>query len=235
MNIGKIITASKTVNTDDKKSVFISSFHDKSDAEIVAVLTAWLTNGLQGEDYALHTIVDEIMQGKPSEYVDNYLPFMNFGDVAAKQCFFRMFTYENLHNLIQSIKNARSKYGSLQGAFESVMSRKKNKCKSVHDAFAIMFSGNTMFPTRESNCTFYRYNLLYYLLAYKLNIWDDDKYNCFAKLPCNDDIFDKAFEFGVITKKRQSTLVNVLYLTDIAKELYGDKDFFILYDVLNYA
>ena len=234
MNCKEIITASKMVNTDDEKSVFISSFSDKSDAEIVAVLTVWLTNGLQGEEYALHTLVDEIMQGKPSEYIDNYLPFMNFGDVAAKQCFFRMFTYENLHNLMQSIKDVKVKYGSLQVAFDNTMSKKRNKCKHIHDAFAILFSGNTMFPTRNSNCTFYRYNLLYYLLTHKLGIWSD-KYMSYAQIPCNDKIFNKAFEIGVIKKRSQSTLVNVLSLTNAAKIIFGDVEFLRLYDVLNYA
>ena len=74
MNTNDIIIASRNVDTDDELSLFVSTFQKKSDAEIVAVLAAWLSNGLTGENYALHTIVDEIMQGKPSHYVENYVP-----------------------------------------------------------------------------------------------------------------------------------------------------------------
>ena len=123
MNTNDIIIASRNVDTDDELSLFSRS--QKSDAEIVAVLAAWLSNGLTGENYALRTIVDEIMQGKPSHYVENYVPYMNFGDVASNQCFFRMFSYGNLDALIQAIKRAKSQYGGIQEAFEAVMTKKK--------------------------------------------------------------------------------------------------------------
>lgn len=236
MNCKEIITASKMVNTDDEKSVFISSFSDKSDAEIVAVLTVWLTNGLQGEEYALHTLVDEIMQGKPNHYVENYVPYMNFGGVASNQCFFRMFSYGNLDALIQAIKRAKSQYGGIQEAFEAVMTKKK-RIKHVHEAFAVLFGCGTMFPTRKSNSTFYRYNLLYYWLTFKLKIWTLCPFDDVALLPCNDKVFAEAFKRGLTNRKWKSTLLNVEALTNTARSIFGENfsDFFKLYDVLFFS
>lgn len=230
------IVNSQNVETDDAKTLFVSTFADKDDAEIVAILAAWLSNGMQGEEYALHTIVDEIMQGKPSEYVKNYAPYMNFGDVAENQCFFRIFSYGNLDALIQAIKRAKSQYGGIQEAFEAVMTKKK-RIKHVHEAFAVLFGGGTMFPTRKSNSTFYRYNLLYYWLTFKLKIWTLCPFDDVALLPCNDKVFAEAFKRGLTKRKWKSTLVNVEALTNTARSIFGESfsDFFKLYDVLFFS
>ena len=236
MNTNDIIIASRNVDTDDELSLFVCTFPEKSDAEIVAVLAAWLSNGWTGENYALHTIVDEIMQGKPSHYVENYVPYMNFGDVASNQCFFRMFSYGNLDALIQAIKRAKSQYGGIQEAFEAVMTKKK-RIKHVHEAFAVLFGGGTMFPTRKSNSTFYRYNLLYYWLTFKLKIWTLCPFDDVALLPCNDKVFTEAFKRGLTKRKWKSTLVNVEALTNTARSIFGENfsDFFKLYDVLFFS
>ena len=228
------IVNSQNVETDDAKTLFVSTFVDKEDAEIVAILSAWLSNGMQGEEYALHTIVDEIMQGKPSEYVKNYAPYMNFGDVAGNQCFFRIFSYGNMDALIQAIKRVKQKYGSFQKAVELVLSKKK-RFKYIHEAFAFLIGGNnTMFPTRKSNGTFYRYNLLYYLLAYKLRIWESFKFDDKALLPCNDKVFENALKKNITKRKWKSTLINVEALTSTAKSMFGDStdEYFKLYDIL---
>lgn len=237
MTKSEIITSLKDIDTDDDMSIIVSMSFGKSDAEIVAVLAAWLSNGLQGESYALLSIVEEIMQGKPSEYIENYVPYMNFGDVANNQCFFRMFSYGNLDALMKSIKREKERFGDLQEAFEEYMSRPIYGCNFVHDSFAKMFGHGTMFPSNKSNGTFYRYNLLYYWLTYKLKIWHINPYDDVALLPCNDKIFSNAYIRGFTKKKLKSTCANAAVLTDIAHSIFVDNfsQFFKLYEYLAFC
>lgn len=236
MKKSELINKAFSVGTDDEKTLFVSTFaHNPDEEEIVAILSAWLSNGTRGELYAIDHLVNDIMQKKPKEYLENYYGEAPSEKFVLSQSFFRQTTHYHLARLLEKIRKIQlSQKPELQDTFEYLMSRPKNKCTFIHDAFAEMFGGETMFPTRESNGTFYRFNLLYYWLTYKLKIWHLNPYKDAALLPCNDKIFTGAYELGVVSKRMTSNLKSTIALTEIAREWFGDKDFYKMYELLNF-
>ena len=214
----------------DTRKKLVSSFHASYDKEIVAVIASWLYNGCLGEDFVLEMTI-EMLKPNPITYVMN--PTYQWESDNGSFC--GMMSNANFVNLLKNIRDANLVNGGMQQSFSSYMYTKRHKCKYVHDAFAYMFSGNTGFPTKSSKSTFFRYNYLYYLL-YDLNIWDRNTID-FEKalLPCNDVIMQKAYQFGLTKRLLRSDLRGTIELSNISKQMFGIKDFYILYEFLNFA
>jgi hypothetical protein len=218
------------VDSDNEKSLFISTFTEKRNAEVVAVLGAWMDNGFKYEDVVFENFVlSEMIWALP--YVLNYGKDGKWKEKGSASMI-GILTYSNLHNLLTKLYETYIMNEDLEHAFYKYFQNyKRHKCKYAHDALSLIFSGNTGFQTIRNNGTFYRYNLLFYWLTYKLKIW---KYASIGLLPCNDKIFENAYKYGVIPKRMKSTLTNTIKLTEIAKEMFGDNDFYKLYEFLNF-
>lgn len=228
MTKDQIITCG--VDSDDEKSLFISTFGEKRDAEIVSVLSAWMDNGFKYENTILENFVLAEMI-YPLPYVLNYGGKSKWKD-KGNASMIGILTYSNLNNLLIKLYETYTTSDDLESAFYKYFSNyKRHKCKYAHDALSLIFCGNTGFPTIRNNGTFYRYNLLFYWLTYKLKIW---KHSNIGLLPCNDKIFENAYKYGVIPKRMKSTLTNTIKLTEVAKEMFGDDDFYKLYEYLNF-
>lgn len=218
------------VKTLDTRQGVVSAFPSTCDKEIVAIMASWLYNGHASEEYTLESIVDG-MKPTPINYVLTHSNGLPYDD----GCFCGVLSNAHHANLINKIHDGILYHkDGLHGCFINYMQGKRHKCKYAHDAFALMLSGNTGFPTRLSRGTFFRFNYLYYIL-YKLNIWSDDIAMSKALLPCNDHVMQRALECGVIDKPMRSDLHGTILITKKAREMFGEKDFYILWEFLNFA
>lgn len=216
--------------SEDKRLQLVSTFKESYDKEIVAIISSWLYNGYSIEEYTIEKTI-EMMMPSPVTFV-----LKPNKDVlsADNGCFCGMMSNMNFINLIDKIRDCLLLHESLQVCFNSYMNNyKRHKCKYAHDALATMLSGGTGFPTKESKSTFFRYNYLYYML-YKLQIWDNMDISK-ALIPCNDAIIHKAYQYGIVDETRKGDLGGAIALTNKAKEMFGEKDFYILYEFLNFA
>ena len=214
----------------DIRKTLVSSFQANYDKEVVAVIASWLYNGYVGEEFILESTIDKL-KPNPITYVMNPSYEWEYDN----GCFCGMMSNANFVNLLKNIRDANLVNGGMQQSFQSYMYTKRHKCKYVHDALAYMFSGNTGFPTKTSKSTFFRYNYLYYLL-YTLKIWDENSIDLEkALLPCNDKIMQRAYKFGFTKKQLRSDLRGTIELSAIAKKMFGLKNFYILFEFLNFA
>ena len=212
----------------DIRKTLVSSFQASYDKEVVAVIAAWLYNGYACEEFVLEKTIEK-MKPNPITFVMNPSNEWEFDNGS----FCGMLSNANFINLLKTIRDANLVNGGMAHSFQSYMYAKRHKCKYVHDALAYMFSGNTGFPTKASKSTFFRYNYLYYLL-YDLKIWDSIDLGK-ALLPCNDAIMLKAYRLGITKKLLRSDLRGTIELTSISKQMFGEKDFYILFEFLNFA
>ena len=214
----------------DMRMQLVSTFKEPYDKEIVAIISSWLYNGYSIEEYTIEKTI-EMMQPSPVTFVLK----PNKDVISADNgCFCGRMSNMNFINLINKVRDCLLLHESLQVCFDSYMNNyKRHKCKFVHDAFALMLSGCTGLPTKESKSSFFRYNYLYYLL-YKLRIWDNLDISK-ALIPCNDEIMQRAYKLGIINDIKRSDLRGAIMLTNKAKEMFGEKDFYILYEFLKFA
>ena len=215
------------VVVDDDKLSFIATFGNSvSDMEIVATLCAWMTNGYNDELSAIMEITRDMLNDSPTQGVVNWVT----EDVVYDNCFFAILTNKCLYALLERLKGIYAIGSSLKCAYLGEVANHKY----AHEAFASLLGGGTLFPTLESNCTFYRYNLLFYWLVYKLRCWGDVSIGN-ALLPCNDRVFDNAHRLGVTKKRLYANIDGAICLTKIARKWFGDNDFYKMYELLNYA
>lgn len=203
-------------------SLFLSCFKDK-DFEIVATICAWMANGWKNECETIQNYILKTMLPTPSEFIDNY----EFRETHGS--FFRLLTNEQLNMLLNKLKLIYKHHGSLEQCFIDTLAKKKTKYN--YEIFAKMLAHNTGFQSALSNCSFYRFNLLYYWLTYKFGVWQMQRHEK-ALLPCNDLIFKKAHEKGITKVLLKTNLPNTKILTQKAKEIYGEINFFKMYEDL---
>lgn len=208
-------------------SLFLSTIKDKKDFEIVAVFYAWLANGWDNENYVAQDYINKHILPSPQKFISEYNQDKN----AVQTTFFRLLTNRHLDNLITRLKYIYKYNDSLEQCFINTLSSGR-KSSYNHEVFAEMLSADTGFQTKKAHCSFYRYNLLYYWLTYKFNIWEMKRYGR-ALLPCNDLIFKNAFDKGVTKILLKTNLSNVKLLTQKAKDLYGTCNFYKMYENLN--
>ena len=216
----------KDMNSGSNMSLFIPLFKNQCDYEISSIIISWLSNGWEIENHIQNNLLLNVMKPSPTQYVLNF--DFNKEEINPLRSMVKTLTYGNFENLIVRTRDLLVTYGSIKKAYLKHQV-KRNKNKYVHETFATMLGGDTGFQTKTPNCTFYRYNLLFYLLAYKHKIWDVDTSN--ALLPCNDQTFACALKKGIIKKKMKSTLDNTIILTEIAKKKYGDDFYKLLNDI----
>lgn len=221
----ELVKKAYEVNSDDEKSLFISSFSDKQDAFIVAVICAWVSNGIYPdcECYMAKHIVNEIMQGKPTQYIQNYKYLDNIGEKIRQEKNFSIYnilTLKNFDNLCLSLKSPRQ--------------APRRKLKFAHEIFCGIFEKGCGFPTIQSNGTFYRYNLLLYWLTYKFHL-QEYKFKPTTKfiIPCNDIILENAYKLGIFRKRMRQSTRSALKLTQIAKEWFGE-DYYKMFELLQF-
>jgi len=182
---------------------FISKFDSMQDVEIATIMYVWLLNGNKDISYIADKIVNGIMDGRPSWYVLSYgshIPY-NYTEYSmweniSETCF---------HNLILKIKEMICYKSGIRNSYDLYISSPRHRCKYSHDALSLMLSGNTLFPTKSGGHTYYRYNLLMYLFAYKLKIWEGVDVSK-ALVPCCDAIMDLAYDCGITKRRLKSTL-----------------------------
>ena len=229
MTKGDIIRLAYEVDTEDELTSFISTF-GACDAEIVAIIGAWLCN--ESDDCAcmLTNIVKNIMGNTPTSFVlsfDENKYEKGFGSL------YKNLTTQNFTNLISMIKHDILWKGGIRNCHELYMDSPRHKCKYAHEALSLILSSNTCFPHKGNMGTFYRYNLMFYWLSYKMRLWNGIDTNT-ALLPCNDAIFRKAKKTGVTKTLLTSNLHNTIKLTNIARNWFGDNDFYKMYEFLKY-
>lgn len=210
-------------------SPFLSTFKDKKDFEIVATICAWMANGWANEEFVAQRYITKTMLPTPSEYILSYNQRVQ--EIDAYTSFFRVLTNMNLIYLNSRLKSVYEYYGSLEKCFYGTLAHHR-KSKYNYEIFADILSGCTGFQTDSSNCSFYRYNLLYYWLTYKHKIWNVYRHEK-ALLPCNDKIFRNAYKKGITRVLLKTNLPNTKILTKKAKEMYGNYEFFKMYEDLN--
>ena len=213
----------------DFRKSLVTKFPAKTDQEIAAIIVSWMNNGISSEEYTIRKTLDD-MTPSPTAFVlkphDDDLPYDN-------GCFCGVLSNANFVNLIRKIQECHIYDGGIKESFTKKLYTRRNKCRYAHEALSDMLSGNTGFPTRTSIGTFFRLNYLYYLL-YRLGIWQDMDL-CHALLPCNDTTMQMAYKHGITRKKLNSDLFSTKQLTNVAKEMFGEKDFYLLYEFLNFA
>lgn len=214
------------VNSDDKTSLFLSSFMDKKDAEIVSLFSAWMTHGWKQEDDEIQDFVKSTFTPTPTLYIENYprSSYYKNGNFS----FFKILTFPHLDMFLKKIHDIMDKYGDIENAF---VKSKKTRDVYAHDTLSRMLGGNTGFQSKKTSGTFFRYNLFLYWMTYKLKVWTTPIEN--TLLPCNDFIFQKAYELGITNKIYKSNLSKTVILTNKAKEIFGEKDFYKLYEIIN--
>lgn len=203
--------------------LFLSCYKGK-DFEIVATLCAWMSNGWDNENSLIQDFIITKMLPNPLDFIDNYK------SEETQNTFFRLLTNKQLDMLLNRLNEIYKYHGSLEQCFINTLVKRKSRYN--HEIFARMFLGGTGFQTPLSKCTFYRFNLLFYWLAYKYKIWQIQRYDK-ALLPCNDMTFRKAYDEGVTKMLLKSNLRSTKILTQKAKEIYGEHVFFKMYENLN--
>lgn len=201
----------------------------KTDNEIIAIFTAWMANQWEHENNITLSYINDVLKPTPTDFVLNY-PICESEKVDTNS-FFRLIPHDAFMCLISKLKQIITTYDCVENYFNMRMNFSK-KARNVHIALAEMLGGRTFLPTLVSNCTFYRYNLMYYLLAYKYGVWDSiymDK----ALLPCCDKTFKEAYRLEITKHQLKSNLENTILLTEIARNNFGD-DFYLLHEYLNY-
>lgn len=212
---------------DDKKSLLISSFQDKYSQEVVAILVAWLSNGLASEDYFAETFVRNTMR-IPREFLAKYKETNAYAQCGDKT-FWGLLTYAHLHALLVRIIEIKERYGSLRRAFEVCVAQ--GKYKYAHEVFMDIFGEECGFPTKKGNGTFYRYNLLAYFLTYNPCVWDKDVIKN-ALIPCDNNIIANANKMRITRRRLQANILAPIRLTKVAKERFGEEDFYKMYELL---
>lgn len=211
----------------DLKSLLISSFSDSRDAEIAAVLVAWLSNGTPDEECFIKTFMLNTIRA-PRDFVVRYKESKSYANYGNKP-FFGLLTYANLHALFLRLSNLIEEHGDLRTAF--IQRSAKMRYKYAHEVFADMFGEDCGLASRKSNGTFYRYNLLAYYLSYRPCVWGKGIIKN-ALIPCDNRVMERARSNGVTRRRLHSNVLTPIMLTKIAKEKYGEDDFYKLYEAL---
>ena len=214
------------VDSDSEMSLFISSFQDVVDVEVVATLCAWASNGVQGEESTMERFIESLGES-PASFVLDYDAHRTFRRRGI-ETFYGMLTYRHLDLLLMSLSSILTQWGSVQRCYQAIAHERHDALP--HEVFAYTFGSGTGFPTRSSKCTFYRYALLLYWLTYKLRVWDVDTSRAF--IPCNDHVIDAASELGIIRRRLKTPLNYAVVLSDTARDWFGDKDFYKMYELL---
>lgn len=230
MTHGEIIRLSDGVETESGQLSYIRSFSDDGDMEVAALLCAWDMNDGTGNIYPVQKLIEERMGNAPMSFVAEYTDDMHDDD-ADNSCFHRTLTYGNLHAMLQKMHAMIREHGSILGAVVDAAVRKRSRYTYTHEALCHVLSGGTGLPSGITNGTFFRYYLYVYWMVYKLGVWDSVPLQ--VLIPCDDQSFNRAFDLGLTKKHETSTLRNAVFLTKKAKKIFGDDDFYRLYEVLN--
>lgn len=230
MKKSDLIRYAYEVDSDTGLSLFISTFLEVGDAEIAAILCAWMSNGIRGEEVVVENLINNTMGSDLQSFMHEYPKHRIFTQQGI-ETFFGTLTYQHLDTLCMAISRALRDYDNLYECYQAQW--KEKKCKYAHQALAYAFGNGCGLPTRSSNCTFYRYNLLFYWLTYKLRLWDDANIQN-ALLPCNDRVLSAAYELNVLHNRAKSTLATIESLTDKARDWFGDSDFYKMFELLSF-
>lgn len=225
-----IIEMAYKVDSDDVYTSFISTFTDDYNMLIVSIITAWFLNSNKDVSQVIMNFVDKRMRPNPVSFILHYNK--EDSDYAIESVFENI-TEKNFHNLIRIIKSTTTLQNGIKNAYLNYYNSARHKCVYPHEAFAIIFGHNTNFPNTDCKGTFFRYNLLFYWFTYKFGIWNDVDTSR-AILPCNDRIFENAKKYGVTKTKLKSTITGAVKLTNIARNWFGDNDFWKMYEFLNF-
>lgn len=230
----RIIELALATNVEDKKLSFISSFDNPHDAEIVAIITSWLSNGAYNE---LETAKDIISMMKPTPFefvaskdikVDDVFKDI---DVSVNATMTSSQLYELILRLRSYITFGNTTFNGIFKPRDAFLGRKRYKYP--HERLSALLGGNTGFQTKLGGGTFYRYYLLFYWMTHKTTLWGGlDTSN--ALLPCNHRVFNNAYKLGIFKKPILFTNVdNAIKLTQIARSWLGNDDFYLMYEFLN--
>ena len=199
-------------------------FAHNSDIEIAAVICAWFCNCVDDDreaEYVINKTLRFTMGNEPTSYVVNERWKDNTENV-----YFRILTNDSFIALMKSLKEI---YTST--TLSVLLTRKKNT--HTYTMLAELLGGNTGLPTRQSKCSYYSYNLITYWLTYKAHVWNRS-ISRKALLPVTQTVWQRAIKLG-FTKKREISFDNIRSLTSKSKELFGDDDYYKMYELLKYG
>lgn len=225
--------AAYMTNSETETTLFLSTFADENDATIATILCSWMTNGVNGEFYAIQRFIESEMCNAPTEYVLDYLRSNKWANRGIES-FYGVLTYKNLHKLLVALGEIYSQWDTFADAYtyHTIESRiERKKYKYAYEILATMLGKENGFPTRTSNCAFFRYNLVFYYLYHQLHLW---KGTSEFLLPCNDAILARAYDLGIVTSKMKTKMRSVRELSDVARDWFGDDDLFQMYDLLTF-
>ena len=226
----ELIRKADEVDSDGFVERILDVYPLTKNAELAAVLFAWISNGFNREYFVMTDCINNIIRGGICDFICGYDAHRTFAPNGI-ETFYGTLTYAQLDALCLSLSRIIKEWGSLCEAYQA--SYKEHKCKMPHEAFFYAIGGGCGFPKRSANCTFYRYNLLFYWLTYKMHIWEDVDIST-ALLPCNDKVLQSAYELGVVRNRMKANLSNVITLSDKARDWFGEDDFFKMYQLLNF-
>lgn len=202
----------------------ISAMYDSRDMEVSAVICGWLSNGSPLDACAMKDVLYNVMDGKPYLYVSSG----TFG--GDNRVMHGMLTERHFRTLMAKMHDCYDAFGTLGTAIRESLG--KSRRMYVHTAIATILGGGTMLPTPAAMETFYRYNLMCYWLCHCSSVWGDIPLER-AVLPCNDRIFRRAFDLGIVSHRMKSSLDNAVMLTKKARGVFGDAGFYKMYELLN--
>lgn len=205
---------------------YIMSFDDVRDREIVAIVCAWLCYAEKDRLYDAKYIVNGVFDKHPYRFVMS-------GDKVSCVRSFGLLSPYNLSALVECLRRCYAKHNTLETAFRCVLGNtRKNRIRYAHEGLcALLSTPHSGFPSRASNCTFYRYNLFLYWMTHVFKLWNATS-GVIQLLPCSDAVFTNARARGIIRKTAKTSLLNATTFTNLAIEKYGD-DYFQLYDLVS--
>jgi len=188
-------------------------FTDKSDIEIMAVISAWLAYGDKKEcmdaiKSLLVNIIKEptkwLLSQEYKKYKDNY------------SCLYRMTTWHNFYHLCDKMYKAIDNNGDIVSAIG-------HKYKYPYQNLCELFYGETLIPSPQSHCSNYNMNLLLRWMVRKgehdIGIWSEHFSPEKLIVPCDITSMRNALKLGIITRKDVNKN-NAMKITKYAKELF---------------
>lgn len=189
------------------------SYWNKTDYEIVAIISAWLSYGGNEEcmvaiEYLLVNVIKEptewLLSKDYKKYKDNY------------SCLYRMTTWHNFYHLCDKMYKAIYDNGDIGSSIG-------HKYKYPYQNLCELLYGETLIPSPQSNCSNYNMNLLLRWLVrhgqYDMGLWSPHFSPDQLIVPCDITSTRNALKLGIITRKDVNKN-NAMKITEYARTIF---------------
>lgn len=120
---------------------------ETKDIEVMGIVCSWLALGNRNQIYKYCCASYDLMDGRPHQYVMNRAWQVYSAD---KRCYYRMFTYADFHDLMQSLYNIYSNHSTLEDAIIAYNSQHPGS--DYLDALTSLFSAHGIPTSKSSAC-----------------------------------------------------------------------------------